>query len=79
MMYYDAQHPKYRPAENPLNLEMQMLSSAVEPTDLNGTATLVWRYRDPNKPDKGRSPECAFWNLCLWGPFLPGTTTAASA
>jgi hypothetical protein len=19
---------------------------------------------------KGRSPECAFWNLCLWNPFL---------
>ena len=18
----------------------------------------------------GRSPECAFWNLCLWNPFL---------
>src|SRR3546814_15460877 len=19
---------------------------------------------------EGRSPECAFWNLCLWNPFL---------
>jgi hypothetical protein len=19
---------------------------------------------------RGRSPECAFWNLCLWNPFL---------
>ena len=20
--------------------------------------------------DRRRSPECAFWNLCLWNPFL---------
>ena len=21
---------------------------------------------------EGRSPECAFWNVCLWNPFLAG-------
>ena len=26
--------------------------------------------RRPGARDRGRSPECAFWNLCLWNPFL---------
>ncbi|MFI5394099.1 MAG: outer membrane lipoprotein-sorting protein [Candidatus Binatia bacterium] len=51
MIYYDDQAPKYRPAANPLNLSMQMLAAAVKPTDLNGTATLVWRFRDADKRD----------------------------
>jgi len=26
----------------------------------------------------GRSPECAFWNICLWNRFLTPTTTSTS-
>jgi len=51
MLYYDEQAPKYRMAENPLSLSMQVLSGAVKPSDLNGTASLVYRYRDPSKRD----------------------------
>lgn len=51
MIYYDDQNPKYRTADNPLNLSMQVLSTAVKPTDLNGTASLVWRFRDAGKRD----------------------------
>jgi hypothetical protein len=28
---------------------------------------------------RGRSPECVFWNLCLWNPLLHTSTTTTSA
>lgn len=49
-MFYDGQAEKYRRA-NPLNLQSQFLGVATFPTDLDGTASLTWRYRDPAKRD----------------------------
>ena len=49
-MFYDGQSEKYRHA-NPLNLQSQFLGVATFPTDLDGTASLTWRYRDPAKRD----------------------------
>jgi hypothetical protein len=49
-MFYDGQPEKYRRA-NPLNLQSQFLGVATFPTDLDGTASLTWRYRDPAKRD----------------------------
>jgi hypothetical protein len=48
--FYDGQSVKYRP-ENPLNLQSQFLGVATKPADLEGTASLTWRYRDPEKRD----------------------------
>jgi hypothetical protein len=48
--FWDGQIPKYR-LENTLNLMSQFVGNAVEPADLQGTATLTWRYRDPTKRD----------------------------
>jgi hypothetical protein len=49
-MFYDGQPEKYRRA-NPLNLQSQFLGVATFPTDLDGTASLTWRYRDASKRD----------------------------
>jgi hypothetical protein len=48
--FYDGQTPKYRQA-NPLNLQSQFLGVSLKPADLQGTASLTWRYRDPDKRD----------------------------
>jgi Protein of unknown function (DUF1329) len=48
--FYDGQAEKYR-RPNPLNLQSQFLGVATFPTDLDGTASLTWRYRDPAKRD----------------------------
>lgn len=48
--FYDGQAPKYR-MENPLNLQSRFLGVARNPADLEGTASLNWRYRDPGKRD----------------------------
>ncbi len=48
--FLDGQTPKYR-KENPLNLQSQFLGVSVAPADLQGTASLTWRYRDPAKRD----------------------------
>ena len=49
-MFYDGQSEKYRVA-NPLNLQSQFLGVVVFPSDLKGTASLTWRYRDAEKRD----------------------------
>jgi Protein of unknown function (DUF1329) len=49
-LYYDGQGPLYR-LPNPDNLIEQFIAVATSPADLNGTAALTWRYRDPNKRD----------------------------
>lgn len=49
-MFWDGQAEKYR-RPNPLNLQSQFLGVATFPTDLDGTASLTWRYRDPTKRD----------------------------
>jgi len=50
-LYYDGQGPKYTPPENPRNLSIQYMAYVTRPADLNGTAALSWRYRDPDKRD----------------------------
>jgi len=49
-MFYDGQDEKYR-RPNPNNLQSQFLGVATYPSDLSGTASLTWRYRDPGKRD----------------------------
>ncbi len=38
--------------ENPLDLLVQNRATLVEPADVNGTSTLGWRFRDPEKRDQ---------------------------
>lgn len=49
--FYEGQLPRYRDKENPLQLQSQFLGVASKPADLQGTASLTWRYRDPGKRD----------------------------
>ena len=48
--YYDGV-PESERLPNPDNFSVRFLTIAVSPTDLNGTAALSWRYRDPTKRD----------------------------
>jgi Protein of unknown function (DUF1329) len=48
--FLDGQTPKYR-EKNPMNLQSQFLGTVAKPADLQGTASLSWRYRDPDKRD----------------------------
>jgi hypothetical protein len=50
-LYYQGQPRDYIPAHNPDDLLAQFLATTVQPADLNGTAALTWRYRDPDKRD----------------------------
>jgi len=49
-MYYDGVPSDERP-QNPQNFSTQQLIVVRAPADLNGTASLNWRYRDPAKRD----------------------------
>ena len=49
-LFYDGQGARYRIA-NPNNFSAQFIAVTSFPADLNGTASLTWRYRDPNKRD----------------------------
>jgi hypothetical protein len=48
--FLDGQTPKYR-EPNPMNLQSQFLGVTLTPADLQGTASLSWRYRDADKRD----------------------------
>ncbi|HSQ00869.1 MAG TPA: DUF1329 domain-containing protein [Candidatus Dormibacteraeota bacterium] len=48
--FWDGQGEKYR-KPNPNNLQSQFLGVSTFPADLQGTASLSWRYRDPSKRD----------------------------
>lgn len=50
-LYYQGQPRQYIPPHNPDDLLAQFLATTVRPADLNGTAALTWRYRDPDKRD----------------------------
>ena len=50
-LYYQGQPREFIPPENPDDLLLQFLATTVEPADLNGTAALNWRYRDPDRRD----------------------------
>lgn len=49
-MFYDGQDEKYR-TPNPSNLQSQFMGVTTFPSDLAGTASLTWRYRDADKRD----------------------------
>jgi hypothetical protein len=49
--YYDGVPKDELPAANPANYLYQQLALVTGPADLNGTAALTWRYRDPGKRD----------------------------
>jgi len=48
--FNDGQSTKYR-TPNPLNLQSQFLGVSTKPADLEGTASLTWRYRESDKRD----------------------------
>jgi len=50
-LYYDGQPKHYLPPSNPENLLFQFLALTLNPSDLQGTAALSWRYKDPDKRD----------------------------
>ncbi len=50
-LYYDGQPKHYSPPSNPDNLLFQFLAVTMSPADLQGTAALGSRYKDPNKRD----------------------------
>jgi hypothetical protein len=49
--YYDGIPQDELPGANPENFLYRQLALVVGPADLNGTASLSWRYRDPGKRD----------------------------
>jgi hypothetical protein len=48
--YYDGV-PSYEREPNPQNFSVQFLTTVSSPSDVNGTANLSWRFRDPTKRD----------------------------
>src|SRR5207245_850478 len=50
-LYYDGQPQQYSPPKNPQNLLFQFLAVSVTPNDLQGTAALGYRFKDPTKRD----------------------------
>ena len=50
-LYYDGQPKHYIPPSNPDNLIFQFITTTLSPADLQGTAALSWRYKDPGKRD----------------------------
>jgi hypothetical protein len=51
-LYYEGVPSGLAPKENPLDLAAQQSAVVTTPADLNGTASLVWRFRDPDKEDE---------------------------
>jgi hypothetical protein len=51
-LYYEGVPSALAPKANPLDLAAQQQAVVVSPADLNGTASLVWRFRDPDKEDE---------------------------
>jgi hypothetical protein len=51
-LYYEGVPSAYAPTANPLDLAAQQHATVTSPADLNGTASLVWRFRDPDKQDE---------------------------
>ena len=50
-LYYEGQPRQYTPQSNPDNLLFQFLAVTTSPADLQGTAALGYRYKDPGKRD----------------------------
>src|SRR5262245_2426405 len=51
-LYYEGVPSGLAPKQNPLDLAAQQSAVVTTPADLNGTASLVWRFRDPDKEDE---------------------------
>lgn len=51
-LYYEGVPKSHAPKQNPLDLAAQQHAIVTAPADLNGTASLVWRFRDPDKEDQ---------------------------
>jgi hypothetical protein len=49
--YFDGVPERERVADNTQNFQTQELNLIASPADVNGTAALTWRYRDPAKRD----------------------------
>jgi hypothetical protein len=50
-MYFDGVPERERPKANTGNFLVKFLTIVKRPADVNGTAALTWRYRDPAKRD----------------------------
>jgi Protein of unknown function (DUF1329) len=50
-LYYDGQPRHYSPPKNPQNFLFQFIAVTTSPADLQGTAALGYRFRDPAKRD----------------------------
>ncbi|HLK13115.1 MAG TPA: DUF1329 domain-containing protein [Candidatus Binatia bacterium] len=50
-LYYEGQPRRYAPATNPDNYLFQFLAVTTSPADLQGTASLGYRFKDPTKRD----------------------------
>jgi len=51
-LYFDGAPPGRAPKENPLGLASQQRAIVTAPADLNGTATLSWRFRAAQEQDQ---------------------------
>jgi len=52
LLFYEGAPPSRVPKQNPLDLAQQTHALVTTPADLNGTASLAWRFRDPGKADQ---------------------------
>jgi hypothetical protein len=50
-LYWEGVPPQRAPKQNGLGLASQQLALVLSPADLNGTASLVWRFQDAEKRD----------------------------
>ncbi len=51
-LYWEGAPPGRTPKENPLDLASQQRAVVTRPADLNGTASLTWRFRGADKRDQ---------------------------
>lgn len=51
-LYYEGAPAAVAPKENPSELASQQIATVSSPADLNGTASLAWRFRAPDKQDQ---------------------------
>jgi hypothetical protein len=52
LLFHEGVPPSRAPKENALDLAQQVRAVVTSPADLNGTTSLSWRFRDPNKQDQ---------------------------
>jgi hypothetical protein len=52
LLFQEGVPPARAPKENALNLAQQTRAVVTSPADLNGTTSLAWRFRDPEKQDQ---------------------------